>query len=488
MHAIFLFKRSTLLGEFMKFYSILFFGLATFLGCKEESSNTVNYAYFGGEIINPSTNYVVLSKNEIVIDTIRLDNKNRFLHKLENLEKGLYTFRHAGEYQMVLLEPNDSVLFRLNTLDFDGSLVFTGRGDKKNNYLINDFIENEKEEKHIVRLCQLSPEAYEKHVDSLRSIKLQQLAHFTNKHKPSELFLKIAQANINYNYFSSKEVYPFVHYGRNKAAILKSVPENFYAYRKDIDYNDEFLSRDYNYNTFLRHHFSNISLQVHDDHSEKHSFHEKSVCYNLDRLNLIDSLVNNPITKEDLLYYFAMRYISKSKNNQGNNKVLESYLAKSNNQKNKEALVLYTQSLNSLKEGRKLPEVNVVSYNNHVVSIRSLIKKPTAITFWSQVYYDHFKDSHYKLNELKDKYPEIHFITINIDESGLDRSKQMLAGHQFDQTNEYKLKDPKKGKTILAVYPMTKTIILDKHANIINSHSNIFSSRFEEQLLGLINR
>lgn len=473
---------------FMKFHLVLFFALIAFCGCKKESSNTVDYAYFGGEIINPNTNYVVLSRNENVIDTIMLDNRNRFLYKLENLDRGLYTFRHAGEYQMVLLEPSDSVLFRLNTLDFDESLVFTGKGDKKNNYLINDFLRSEKEEKHIIRLCQLNPKAYEKHVDSLRAVNIRRLTHFTNKYKPSDLFLKIAQANIDYDYYSSKEVYPFVHYGRKKAAILKSLPEGFYDYRKNINYNDEFLSRDYNYHTFLRHHFSNLSLEIHDKHSENKIFDHRSVCYNLDRLDLIDSLVNNPITKEDLLYYFAMRYISKSKNSKGNNEILKSYLEKSNNEKNKEMLMLYTKSLNSLKEGLKLPEVSVVGYNNKVVNIRSLIKKPTAITFWSQVYYDHFKDSHYKIKELKKKYPEIRFIAINIDEVGLDRLRKLLAGHQFDPTNEYRLKNPEEGRTTLAVYPMTKTFILDKHSKIVNSHTNIFSSRFEEQLLGLINR
>ena len=199
----------------MKFNITLFFVFLALLGCKEESDNTADYAYFGGEIINPNTNYVVLSKNEAVIDTIKLDGRNRFLYKIEGLEQGLYTFRHGGEYQMILLEPKDSVLFRLNTLDFDESLVFTGVGDKKNNYLINEFLENEKEEKHVVRLCQLSPNAYEKHVDSLKTIKVNHLEHFKSKHKPSDLFLKIAQANINYNYYSNKEVYPFVHYGKN---------------------------------------------------------------------------------------------------------------------------------------------------------------------------------------------------------------------------------------------------------------------------------
>ncbi|MFL1012749.1 TlpA family protein disulfide reductase [Flavisericum labens] len=472
----------------MKIYIAIFFIFISFLGCKKESDSANNYAYFGGEIINPNTNYVVLSKNEVVIDTIKLDGRNRFLYKVEDLEQGLYAFRHGGEYQMVLLEPKDSVLFRLNTLDFDESLVFTGDGDKKNNYLINEYLENEKQEKYIVRLCQLTPEAYSTHVDSLKANKVKVLEHFKNKYKPSGLFLKIAQANINYNYYSSKEVYPFVHYGTNKAANLKSLPEDFYSYRKDINYNDAFLSTDYNYTAFLRHNFSNMSLKIHDEHSENTRFNRKALCYNLDRLNLIDSLVENQTTKDDLLYHFAMRFLSKSKDEADNNAILKSYLAKSKSENNIDMMVRYTKSINGLKEGLRLPQINMINSNNDVVDINSLINKPTAITFWSQAYYDHFKKSHKKLNELKTKYPEVRFISINIDKCGIEKSKKILASHQFDQTHEYQFKNPQEGKEILAVHPMTKTIILDKNSKIVNSRSNIFSSNFEDQLLGLINK
>ena len=36
-------------------------------------------AYFGGEVINPQSNYVLFLKDNKVIDTIFLDKNNRFL-------------------------------------------------------------------------------------------------------------------------------------------------------------------------------------------------------------------------------------------------------------------------------------------------------------------------------------------------------------------------------------------------------------------------
>ena len=216
---------------FMKLYFTLICILLTIIGCKKDSNEvTIDYAYLGGEIINPNTNYIVLSKNEVILDTVKLDGRNGFLYKIDELNEGLYTFRHGGEFQLILLEPKDSLLFRLNTLDFDESLVYSGNGDKKNNYFINEYLQSEQEEKYIVKLCQLDGIIFQKRVDSLNASKVTALENFSNKYDPSPLFLKIAKANIDYSFFSSKEVYPFVHYGKNKAAILKSLPEDFYNY------------------------------------------------------------------------------------------------------------------------------------------------------------------------------------------------------------------------------------------------------------------
>lgn len=468
--------------------SIVIISLA-FLGCKKDIQNgEIPYAYIGGEIINPNTNFVVLSKDEVVLDTVKLDGRNRFLYKINNLEDGIYTFRHGGEYQMVLLESNDSILFRLNTLDFDESLVYTGIGDKKNNYLINNFLENEKEEKHIIKLCQLNPVNYQKHIDSLKNKKVQIFKQFKKKYPTTALFEKIAQANIDYTHYSNKEVYPFIHYGKNKAAILKSVPDDFYNYRKDVNYNDTFFSQYYNYNTFLRHNVSNISLQMHDEHSENNDFNRGSLCYNLDRLHLIDSLVTNTAIKDDLLHYFAMMYLSKNENIESNKAVLKSYLAKSKNENNKQMVSSYTKSLNSLNYGSKLPEIALIDYQGNELDMNALIKAPTVISFWSHTYYGHFKDSHNKLNELKVKYPEMNFITVNINDYNIDKSKKILQSHGYDLKNEYLFKNPSEASDKLAIYPMTKTILIDKNKKIVKSNSNIFSIDFEKHLLGVINR
>jgi hypothetical protein len=145
-------------------------------------------AYFGGEIINPNSDYLVLYDDVAPIDTIYLDENNRFSRKLENLNSGLHSFIHGGEYQIMILEPTDSILLRLNTLDFDESIVFTGKGSKKNNYLINLFVTIEKQEKAMYGLSKLNPKEFQNKLDSLRSVMVNDLANFLEKYPESELF------------------------------------------------------------------------------------------------------------------------------------------------------------------------------------------------------------------------------------------------------------------------------------------------------------
>ena len=99
------------------------------LGCAQISLQPDKGVYFGGEIINPKEGLVILYNEQgKVEDSLQLDANNRFFVRLDSVNTGLYSFRHGGEYQMVILEPHDSIMLRLNTYDFDESLVFSGKG------------------------------------------------------------------------------------------------------------------------------------------------------------------------------------------------------------------------------------------------------------------------------------------------------------------------------------------------------------------------
>jgi hypothetical protein len=124
----------------------LFLPLITLLSsCKSEFKGCEYVAYFGGEVVNPNNPYVLFCKDNEVIDTLKLDENNRFFTQFDSLAPGLYTFKHEPEYQYVYFDKNDSIMVRVNSRDFDESIVFCGRGEEKNNFLMEIYLKNEKD-------------------------------------------------------------------------------------------------------------------------------------------------------------------------------------------------------------------------------------------------------------------------------------------------------------------------------------------------------
>ncbi|GGG43288.1 TlpA family protein disulfide reductase [Bizionia arctica] len=470
-------------------YLLLLLGISL-TSCKKDGKETEEgIAYFGGEVINPSTNYVILLQANSVIDTFTLDSKNRFIYKLKNVSPGLYTFSHGGEIQMVLLEPNDSIMFRLNTMEFDESLVYTGAGAKKNNYLIDLFLNGEHEDQVVLGFSQLSPQIFEEKLDSLKELKLKKLKAFNSKQSPSELFIHLAESSIDIQYNLSKEVYPFVNYGNTERGNFESLPNNFYDYREKINYNDPYLVDYFPYSSFLKHHFENLALAKHFKSSKDSIYSKQSIEYNLVRLQIIDSLMTNENIKNSLLISATLEFISNNKNVDDYDKILNYFLNTSTNAQHKEYANKIVNSLKSLKSGNPLPDIVVFDISNKELNLKTVLgDKPCVIFFWSQSNMMRVQECHNKVDELKQKYPEITFIGINANNDNQDLWKKTLEKYKLNTENEFIFKNPKEAQQSLAIYPINKVIIVDKNGKIENSHSNMFSINFEEELLGVLNQ
>src|SRR5690606_3615447 len=151
----------------------------------------------------------VLFKDDIVIDSAKLDSENRFSIRLNSPEEGLYHFDHHPELQYVFLEKGDSLVIRLNTEDFDESLIFTGKGEEINNFLIEMFLSAEEELPIIYGYSNLEPDRFDRKLDSLQKIKSNLLKELLKETKLSDNAIFMAKASIDYNYYAYKEKYPF---------------------------------------------------------------------------------------------------------------------------------------------------------------------------------------------------------------------------------------------------------------------------------------
>jgi len=464
--------------------------LSLAFGCDFNGNNDTDYAYIGGEIINPKNKMIVLYNTKgKVLDSVSLDANNRFVHKITDLKAGLYSFRHGGEIQMMLLEPSDSIMFRLNTYDFDESLVFTGHGAKKNNYLIKTYLSNEKEAKKLVRYSKMEPEVFNAFVEERRQRQLKEFNTFLLHNEESEFFKSIIEANINYNTYADKEIYPFAYFGNNKLIHIKDLPEDFFAHRAHIDYNANHLSNFFSYNRFLSSHVENLATHAYyKEHVSHIKFDRYALDYNRSKLDLIDSIISDKTIKNSLLKYKAIYFISHNQTDEDANNLLEHFLTKSTSEEDKLYMKNLASNLKLLRRGNPLPNLALVNYNNTTHFLTSIINKPTIIYFWSSNSKSQYRNSHYVVKKLKVGYPQMDFISVNVNDNDDKFWKKIINNYNFPTVNEFKFKDSKKARKTLAVNYLNKCIIVDENAIILHPNANIFSSDFNETLNELLQK
>ncbi|MBT8278135.1 MAG: hypothetical protein KJO41_03975 [Bacteroidia bacterium] len=452
----------------------------TLLSCKKENTSC-GLAYFGGEIINPNNDHLVLYDSSNPVDTLYLDENNRFFRTIDNLAPGLYSFVHGGEYQVVLLEPNDSIMIRINTYDFDESLVFTGKGSKKNNFLLGLFVKLERENTTMYELGKLEPAVFQKRLDSIKQEKKDKLNSFLEKYPSSPLFNKVANACIDYNYFAQKEIYPFRYFGKHYVDP-DVLPEDFYAFRKEVSYDDEDLKDFYPYYNFLFPHFNNLALGKYVDQTNDTIFNRYSVHYNLNKLQLIDSLIKNKSIKNNLLKYSTRNFLSNSSSPPESEAVYSSFMLKSTNKEHTDYITNFFKTLKNLAPGNRFPEIELIDRNKQNISINSLINKKTVVYFWTKANKNHFIESHQKVAELRAKYPDINFISVNVNHQDVSSWTRNLRKNRFNSKHEYMLRNPEVANKILALYNIYKVIVVDENSRIISSNGNMFNTEFNRLL------
>ena len=439
--------------------------------------------WIGGEIVNPKTNFIVLKRNGRLIDTVQLQDDNTFHYKFQNPETGLYSFSH-NEYQMFLLEPGDSLMLRVNTMDFDESLHYSGEGAKENNFLIELFLENEKEVNALPRSYALSPIKFQKIIDSLEKAHQKKYQKFIAINDPSEAFRNIVEANYDYNRYMKKEMYTLV-FRKNKERVEKvSFPKGFYDYHEKVNLADKELGAYYPYINFLDIYLDNLTYTTLNSPKIPH---RNSFTLNYNKIKLIDSLVTNDSLKNLLMRRSVRRYLNTAKNADKEREMLALFKQLNSNKHYTSEIEELAQATIKLVPGEKVPHVRLVNTENVAKDIHEIIKKPSVLYFWSLESVQHYKDIHSKAAELAAKYPEYQFIGINTD-THFKKWLKAVNYLGYSAENEYQFDDVRYAEKSLALNSRNKTLIVDGDAVILESNTNLFNRKFEGQILGFLNR
>jgi hypothetical protein len=449
-----------------------------FTSCGKGFENDNFKAYFGGEVVNPVNRYVLFCKGTEVIDTIPLEANNTFFKEFKSLEPGLYTFRHDPEYQYVYFEKNDSLMVHINTKNFDESIVFCGRGDQKNNFLMEIFLKNENDRDDMYASFDYDVDRFTKAIDSTyNSVK-----KFYSKQKEelqwSEGFDTIARAAVDFHYYAKKERYPIAHHMRTGNDIFEKIPGNFYDFRKTIDFNNAELSNFSPFVTYLSHMLNNTAAITYHNHYSQEDLALKT---NIHKLQIADTLFKEPSIKNTMLNNIAFTYLLEDQNMANNKKFLEAFHKYSTDDSSKNEITKIGDAIQLLETGRSLPEVDLVDVNGNTVSSNLLLNKKTIVFCWTEKLNSHFIAAHRKVLELKAQYPEYQIVAVNVDDNQ-EKWTGILATCNFPGIVEMRAKNFNELKDKWAINKIHRTIVLGDEGTIKNAFTNLFDVHFDDNL------
>ena len=446
--------------------------------CNKEFKSSDYRAYFGGEVTNPTNRFVYFSKDGVVIDTIPLQKDNSFFIQFDSLAPGMYSFKHEPEYQYVYFDKNDSIMVHINSKDFDESIIFCGRGDTKNNYLMESYLKNESDKEKMFDVYDYDISRFTSNTDSTYKSNKKYYNIHKNDIKWSKDFDEYAKAALDFNYFSKRELYPIIHKLRTAEDVFDKLPKHYYDYRKNIDFNNVQLATYSPFVMYLSHLLNNVgTVKYHNHFSDV----DLALTTNINKLNIADTLIKNEKVKNSILNNIAFTYLLEDQNMVNNQKFLESYRKFSTDNSKKNEILRIGNAIQLLIAGNQLPEVNLIDKNGLTVSSNSIIKKKTVLFFYTKEALTHLAAAHKKALAFKSKYPDYQFIAINLDKDQKEWL-ELLSNYKFEGIQEYRCADFEDIKNKWAITKIQRALVLDANGKIKNAFINLFDVKFENEL------
>lgn len=454
-------------------------------GCEDNAEDSKS-VYIGGQINNPETDYVIISRENKNLDTLYLDENNQFGKDFGTLESGIYTFTHPPESQIMYAEPGDSLVIWLNTLAFDESLNFSGEGSEKSNFLLDMFLKNRKNNDLIITYYKIEPSEFARITDSIKERRRTKLEKLKEHHEFSEDFLKIANASIDYEYYDLRERYTFL-INKYYSSFAEKIPDNFNDYRQDIDFNDEELQDYYGYTNLIDDYLRSKSIET---CAKEHKDHKK--CFNINtyknierRIILIDSLSEIKPLKNEFLDRLATQAITMAERESRLDSVLS--LLEKIDYSNIENARYLAEIQKNYFNGKSLNSLTAQDTNGNVIEYGDVINKPTITYAWSLYSPAHHRWQHNIIQDLKKKYPEINFMGVNIDMGEREEWLRTLETFGYEKSNEYQITQRSTPKETYKKY-LNKIFFVDPDGTIIKGDVSFGSPEFEGEVLEFLNK
>ena len=300
--------------------------LLLFFSCKSD-----NTTVFSGKILNNTSDSISIYKdNNMIYETV-VDNDGLFNIIIDTITSGLYTFYHEPEFQYIIIDENDNLQIRLNTLDFDESLVYTGKGSSKNNFLMDVFLRSENDELEINSKLDLAFDTFKNLVDSLYNKQMNSFKLFKENNILSNSSKEIINTAILYPYIS--KFHSYIIRNNIEEEIQKDL---FINYQNEISYDLDALAYFKPYIDFLYLHIYN-NVKIKKDY-------ENSLDFNIQRLLYTDKIIKSKLVKSRVLRFHAFGFILQRQDDVKNKTFLKAFFEISKDKKvNEEINNLYNE-------------------------------------------------------------------------------------------------------------------------------------------------
>ncbi|WP_417885655.1 TlpA family protein disulfide reductase [Zunongwangia sp.] len=454
------------------------------VSCNDKDTNLQEKTYVGGKIINPTSDYVVITNNNHT-DTLKLDKNNNFGNYVNIAQSGIYTFKHSPNSQVIYLEPGDSIVVWTNTLDFDQSINYSGKRYKKSNFLVNLFLENKKNNDLILGYYKIKPKDFEKISDSIFQNRLKEFNTLVNKKKYSNEFINIAKQSIHYELYDLRERYTYL-IKKYYPEYIKLIPKNFNAYRKNIDFNNKELDNYYLYTNTIDDYLRTRAIEHCIKTGAERSCFSRSNIENIKyRSKLINKLSHTSSIKNKFLDILLTKAMTMTSNSEENADLLK--FANSLDYKNIDDIKALAKIQENYFKGKSVADLTILDINEKVVTYKKIISKPTITFFWS-LNGSRYIWQHKVINSLRNKYPEVDFIGINLDIGQTETWKKIIAENNYDTSKEFQIINRDFDIKLAQKY-LFRLNFLDKNSVIYRGDTPLSDdAEFEEKIVEFINR
>src|SRR5690606_36796733 len=300
------------------------------------------------------------------------------------------------------------------------------------------------------------------------------------RHNFSREFYNLARKTINYEFYDLRERYAFLIRKHSPGEGIPKLPADFHDYRDEISFNDEQLENYYVYLNLIDDFLRTKSLEYCEEKGI-----EDIECSNLSnhenikrRLILADSLIDNKHIKNTFVDRLAAQGIIYSYTSED---ILDILNVLKNIDYSGERMEDFRQMAeihNSLLPGNNLGKINLLNIDNDIIPLENISTKPMVSYHWSVKAQRHHRWQHRIIEDLREKYPEIDFIGINIDKDQFDIWKNVIATQNYSPEFEYKLEILNINEILLKNY-LNRLIFLNPSGEIVRGDTQLTNLDYE---------